>query len=268
MQKTVIDSGKNITPISEWYAYRELFWMLAWRDFRVRYAQTALGVFWAILRPALSLLVFILVFSVAAKIETPIAYPLFALSGMLVWNYFASVMSSAGSALIGAQSMVKKIYFPRIVLPASKAISGLADFFIVLVFLGALMFFYPTSLQATLLFLPLFLLLTLIAALTVGIWIAALSIRYRDFQHVLPFISQIGLYASPVAYPSTIIPEKYLWLYFLNPMAGLIEGFRWSLFGTPFPIYYSIISFMLLGVFFVGGLFYFQKTERTMADWI
>lgn len=253
--------------IKELFDYRDLFLILAWRDIRVRYAQTFLGLFWAFLQPAATLLIFILIFGKAINVDTgEVPYPLFALCGMAAWAYFSYVLSQSGQSIIGAQEMVKKIYFPRLVIPLSKAVTGFVDFFIAFIFMIVLMLIYSYPLSLNFLFFPLFFLLGILAALGVGIWLSALTIRYRDFQHVVPFLVQFGLYATPVGYPASLIPQKYQLVYYLNPMAGVVEGFRWSILGTNPPSQYSWVSYVLILIIFIGGLFYFRKVERVMAD--
>ena len=269
IQKTVIDANKKTISlgIREIIAYRDLFYTLAWRDLRVRYAQTALGLLWAFIQPLATLLIFTLIFGRAIKVETGgIPYPVFALSGMLAWSYFAYVMGQSGQSVIGAQEMVKKVYFPRLVIPLSKAVTGFVDFLVALVFLLVLMVYYQIAPSKGLVWLPLFFIMNVLAALGVGIWLSALTVRYRDFQHVVPFLVQIGLYATPIAYPVTMIPERYQWLYHLNPMAGVVEGYRWSILGETGLTVYSWLSFGLIGVIFFTGLLYFKSVEKIMAD--
>ena len=249
--------------IKELYEYRDLFLILAWRDIRVRYAQTFLGLFWAFLQPAATLLIFILIFGKAIKVDTgDVPYPLFALCGMAAWAYFSYVLSQSGQSIIGAQEMVKKIYFPRLVIPLSKAVTGFVDFFIALIFMMVLMLVYRYPPSTNLMYFPLFFIIGILAALGVGIWLSALTVRYRDFQHVVPFLVQFGLYATPVGYPASLIPQKYQLIYYLNPMAGVVEGFRWSILGTNPPGQYSLVSYTLILVLFISGLFYFRKVEK------
>lgn len=272
MMELKISSGsktKFSTIGKDLWQYRDLISILAWRDYKVRYAQTFLGFVWAFLQPLATLLIFTLIFSRVAKVDTgTIPYPLFAQSGMLAWTYFAFLISQAGNSIVGAQAMVKKIYFPRLVIPISKAIVGLIDFMIslvILIFIGVYYQFVPS---ANIIYLPLFILLLIIGGLGVGIWVSALTVRFRDFTHLLPFMVQIGMYASPVAYAANMVPEKYQWLYALNPMVGVIEGVRWSIIGGEAPgliIFFSIGVMLLL---FFTSLWYFKKVERVMADLI
>ncbi len=271
--RIIVDANKSRFSLNlkELLLYKDLFLILAYRDLRIRYAQTALGLFWAFIQPAATLLIFTVVFGRAVKVDTgPIPYSVFAICGMTSWTYFSFVLNQSGNSIIGAQEMIKKIYFPRLVIPLSKALVGLVDFVISFVILTALMVFYRTSLSANIIFLPVFILLTIVAGLAVGIWLSALTIRYRDFQHVVPFLVQFGLYATPIAYPSeTIIKNLPTWataLYYLNPMAGIVEGFRWSILGGEMPVVYAWLSFGVMIVLFISSLFYFKRVERVMAD--
>jgi lipopolysaccharide transport system permease protein len=273
MHRTIVDADKQKLRLNlrELFNYRDLFLILAYRDLRVRYAQTFLGFFWAFLQPAATLLIFTVVFGKAVKVDTGgVPYPLFAITGMAAWTYFAFVLNQSGNSIIGAQEMVKKIYFPRLVIPLSKAVVGFVDFAIVFLFLVVVMLIYSFAPSANIIYLPVFILLTIISALAVGIWLSALTIRYRDFQHVVPFLVQFGLYATPTAYPAeTIInnlPDWAVAIYYMNPMAGVVEGFRWSILGGAPPSVYAYISFALTGILFISALFYFRKVERVMAD--
>ncbi|MDN4164752.1 ABC transporter permease [Cytophagales bacterium LB-30] len=273
MHKTVVDANSSPFRLNlrELWAYRDLFIILAYRDLRVRYAQTFLGLFWAFIQPAATLLIFSVVFGRAVKVDTGgIPYPVFAIAGMSAWTYFAFVLNQSGNSIIGAQEMVKKIYFPRLVIPLSKAVVGLVDFAIVMLFLVGLMLIYRVPISANIWALPFFLLLTVVSSLAVGIWLSALTIRYRDFQHVVPFMVQFGLYATPIAYPAeTIVKNLPHWanvLYYLNPMAGVVEGFRWAIIGGAAPSEYSWISFGLIFLLFLSGIVYFKKIEKVMAD--
>ena len=273
MQKTVVDADKERLSLNlrELIAYKDLFLVLAYRDLRVRYAQTFLGLFWAFIQPAATLLIFTVVFGMAVKVDTGgVPYPIFAIAGMSAWAYFAFVLNQSGNSIIGAQEMVKKIYFPRLVIPLSKAVVGFVDFAVALLFMAILMIIYGFMPSGNIIYLPIFILLTIITALAVGIWLSALTIRYRDFQHIVPFMVQFGIYATPIAYPAeTIVKTLPTWavvIYYLNPMAGVVEGFRWSILGGEAPSQYSYISVILVIVLFVSALFYFRKVERVMAD--
>ena len=273
MNRVIVDADKQELRLNlrELFNYRDLFFILAYRDLRVRYAQTFLGIFWAFLQPAATLLIFTVIFGKAVKVDTDgVPYPVFAITGMTAWTYFAFVLNQAGNSIIGSQEMVKKIYFPRLVIPLSKAVVGFVDFAIAFIFLAVMMMIYGVSPSANIVYLPLFILLTIISALAVGIWLSALTIRYRDFQHVVPFLVQFGLYATPTAYPAETIvnslPDWAVAIYYLNPMAGVVEGFRWSVLGGAPPSDFAYISFALIGILFMSGLYYFRKAERVMAD--
>lgn len=257
--------------LKELWLYRDLFWVLAYRDLRVRYAQTLLGLLWAIIQPLTTLLIISVVFGRFVKVDTgDIPYPLFAVTGVGLWTYFSFVLSQSGSSLIGAQEMVKKIYFPRLVIPLSKAVVGLVDLGVALLLIAALFIAYGGTPVSNIVFLPIFIVLTIIASLAAGIWLSALTVRYRDFQYVVPFLVQFGLYATPVAYPSEVViknlPAWGTYLFYLNPMTGIIEGFRWCLFGGEIHFEFFWISMSFIVVIFVSGIYYFKRTERIMAD--
>jgi lipopolysaccharide transport system permease protein len=271
--RIIVDANKSRFSINlkELLDYKDLFLILAYRDLRVRYAQTFLGVTWAFVQPAATLLIFTVVFGRAVKVDTGgIPYPVFAITGMTAWTYFAFVLNQSGNSIIGAQEMVKKIYFPRLVIPLSKALVGFVDFLIAFAILIVLMAIYQVTPSINLVFLPVFVLLTLVSSLAVGVWLSALTIRYRDFQHVVPFLVQLGLYATPIAYPSeTIINNLPKWgtvLYYLNPMAGVVEGFRWSILGGISPNPFAYLSFGIVALLFISSFVYFKRVEKIMAD--
>lgn len=273
MHKLIVDSTKKGINLNlrELFQYRDLFIILAYRDLRVRYAQTFLGLLWAVIQPLATLVIFTVVFGKVAQVDTGgVPYPLFAVCGMGAWSYFSFVLNQSGNSIIGAQDMVKKIYFPRLVIPLSKALVGFVDFAIALALIIVLMINYGFMPSSNIVFLPIFLLLTIISALAVGIWLSALTIRYRDFQHVVPFLVQFGLYATPVGYQAKDIVEKLPewagYVFYANPMAGIVEGFRWSLLGGNAPNIYAYFSFAVVLVLFVSGLYYFKRVEKVMAD--
>lgn len=273
MSRIVVDANKSSFSLNlkELFSYRDLFLILAYRDLRVRYAQTFLGLAWAILQPLATLIIFTLVFGRFIRVDTGgIPYPVFALCGMVAWTYFSFVMNQSGNSIVGAQEMVKKIYFPRLIIPLSKAVVGLVDFMIAFIFLAALLVYYDVPVSRNIVALPIFLLLTILSSLAAGIWLSTLNIRFRDFQHVTPFLVQIALYATPVAYPGDVVMRSLsdagVVLFYLNPMAGIVEGFRWSILGHGSLHPVSFISFGMVVILFVTGLFYFKKVERTMAD--
>ncbi len=274
MAKLIIDAkDRSFAPnLKELYRYKDLFVTLSWRDFKVRYAQTTIGLLWAILQPVVTLLILSLVFGRFVGVKTEVPHILFTVAGMSIWTYFSYVMTNSGNSIIASQDMVKKIYFPRLIIPLSKAVVGFIDFGISILILIALMIYYQITPSANVWFAPLFILIGIIAALGVGIWLSALSVRYRDFQHVVPFMVQIGLYITPIAYPAEFatkqLPEWAANIYFLNPMAGVVQGFRWSLFGgtPPGPLMWVSIGMIL--IIFITGLLYFNKVEKNMADYV
>jgi len=274
MSKTVIDANnKNFLPnLRELRQYRDLFITLSWRDFKVRYAQTTIGFLWAFLQPVVTLLILTLVFYMVGGIETPVNYLVFTTAGYSIWSYFSFVMTNSGNSIIVNGDMVKKIYFPRLIIPLSKAVVGFIDFGIAILILIVLMIANNVAPSANIWAAPFFILLGVISALGVGIWLSALSVRFRDFQHVVPFMVQIGMYLSPVAYPAekvtNAVPGWVANLYYLNPMAGVTQGFRWSLFGGQAPGGFMWISITMVFIIFLSGLFYFKKVEREMADFV
>jgi lipopolysaccharide transport system permease protein len=272
MSKIIIEAGKNNWRLGlrELVQYRDLFFVLAYRDFRVRYAQTFLGFAWAIIQPLITLLIFVLVFGKALNIETEnIPYPLFAVSGMAGWTFFSFVLNNSGNSIINSQDMIKKIYFPRLIIPFSKALVGLIDLMIGILLVMLLLAYYRYQVSVNILFFPIAIFLAVIAGLGIGIWFSALSIRYRDIQHLIPFIVQLGLYITPIAYPSSLVTSQleqfYSVLYYLNPMAGIMDVFRWCILGIEFS-QYAYVSVIGAAVIFVSGIFYFKRVERVMAD--
>ncbi len=274
MKKTlIIDPNKRKLSlgIQELVDYKDLFWTLAYRDYRVRYAQTFLGFTWAFIQPFATLLIFTLVFGKAAKIDTgDIPYPLFAICGMAAWSYFAFVLNQSGNSIISSQNMIKKIFFPRLIIPLSKAVVGLVDFAIAFLFIIVLLIWYNFVPSHKLIYLPVFIFFGMISSLALGVWVSSLTVRYRDIQHIIPFVVQFGLYATPIAYPASIVtnslPKWAATIYFLNPMAGVVEGFRWAILGAPIENDYIYISFFISVVLFITGLFYFKKVEKVIAD--
>lgn len=273
MSKIIIDANKSWYSLGfkELLSYKDLFYTLAYRDFKVKYAQTFLGLAWAFVQPALTLLVFALLFARGLQIDTGgIPYLLFAACGLAGWTYFSTVMSQAGNSIIGAQGMVQKIYFPRLVIPLSKALVGLIDFGIALFIILLLMIIYQYPPSPNIVFLPFFILAAILSALGVGIWLSALTIRFRDFQHIVPFLVRFGMFLTPVAYPAEVVVNRLPgWaslLYYLNPIAGVVEGFRWSILGGNPPNPLSYASFTVVLLLFITSLFYFKKVERTIAD--
>jgi lipopolysaccharide transport system permease protein len=271
--KVIIDPNKSVfsLDLKELLSYKDLFYTLAYRDFKVKYAQTFLGFIWAFIQPFMTLIVFALVFSRGLQIDTGnVPYVLFAACGLAGWSYFSTVMGQAGGSIIGAQGMVQKIYFPRLIIPLSKAVVGLIDFLISLLIIFFLMFMYSYSPSANIIYLPFFILMAIVAALGAGIWLSALTIRYRDFQYVVPFLVRFGMFFTPVAYPASLlikrIPDWAAVIYYLNPIAGVIDGFRWSILNSDPPNALSYISFCVVVILFTSSLFYFKKVEKKIAD--
>jgi len=270
MQKTIIQNKNGIdlkSTFSELYEYKELLWTLAWRDIKVKYAQTFLGFTWAIIEPLITSILLSLVFNKVAKAPTQNIEPiLFAMSGMLVWNYFSNVANQGNTSLIMAQNMIKKIYFPRIIIPVSKAIASLPDLLITIAFTFILLLIYQPSVSIKILLFLIPILLTVICATSVGIWLGALNIRFRDFKHIAPFILRIGLFLTPIAYSTVGIEAKYKWLFFLNPMSGIIELLRWSIFDLPIESNYLVLSLVVLVILNITSLLYFNYMEKNIAD--
>jgi lipopolysaccharide transport system permease protein len=261
-------SGWWALPLGELWNYRELLYFFVWRDIKIRYKQTAIGAAWAVLQPFLTMLIFSLFFGRLAHIPSEgLSYPIFYYSALLPWMYFASALQSATNTIVENQRLITKVYFPRLALPLSAVLSGLVDFGISFLMFIAMMIYYRIHPTAAALWLPLFLLLAVLTALGVGLWLSALNAIYRDVRYVLPFLVQFWMFASPVAYPSSLVPEKWRWLYGLNPMAGVIEGFRWSLAGNGEPP--SRLIFVSAGVVLLvllSGVVFFQRMETTVAD--
>ena len=273
MSKTIIDANKSALSLDlkELFQYKDLFYTLAYRDFKVRYAQTFLGLAWGFIQPAMTLVVFGLLFGQGLQVDTGgVPYLLFASCGLAGWTYFSTVMGEAGNSIIGAQGMVQKIYFPRLVIPLSKAMVGLIDFGITLVIILLVMIAYQYPPSVNIVFLPLFMVMAIVCALGVGIWLSALTIRFRDFQHVVPFLIRFGMFLTPVAYPAEVVlqrlPDWAAVVYYLNPIAGVVEGFRWSIVGGNPPNIFAYVSFVVVVLLFISSLFYFKRVEKTIAD--
>jgi lipopolysaccharide transport system permease protein len=254
--------------LGELWAYRELLYFLAWREVKVRYKQTAIGVTWAVLQPLFTMLVFSLFFGRLAKIPSDgIPYPVFILAALVPWNFFANGLAQSTNSLVGTSNLITKVYFPRLAIPISSILSGVFDFVIAMVLLIALMLLYGSVPRWTVLCLPAFFLLELVTAMGVGLWLSAVSVEYRDVRHVMPFLTQFWMFASPIAYPSSLLHEPWRTLYGLNPMVGVVEGFRWALLGKgPAPAPMIGVSALVAIVILIGGAFYFRRMERTFAD--
>ena len=270
VQEIVLEAGR--TEGQYWrdlWRYRELFYFLAWRDILVRYKQTVIGIAWALIRPLLTMAVFTVVFGKIAKLPSEgVPYPLLVFAAMLPWQFFATALGEASNSLIGNSNLISKIYFPRLIVPAGSVITSFVDFLISGAFLVALMAWYRFVPDWRLLTLPFFILLAFAAALGSGLFLAALNVEYRDFRYIVPFIVQFGMYISPVGFSSSVIPEKWRLLYSLNPMVGVIEGFRWALLGgkTQLDVTVLAMSLTVISALLILGIWYFRKTERTFAD--
>jgi lipopolysaccharide transport system permease protein len=252
--------------------YRELLYFLVWRDIKVRYKQTALGVAWIILQPTLSMVVFSLLFGLLLKVPSGDApYPIFAYAALLPWNYFAGALNRSSTSVVNSAHLITKVYFPRLVIPLAGVLSGLVDFAIAFLVLVGLLIYYQVAPTWAVVLLPGFLLLAMLTALGFGLWLAALNVRYRDINYLIPFLVQVWMYATPVIYGTTLIPERFRFLISLNPMAGVTEGFRWALLGARLgdarpPDMLFAVSIALTLVVLLSGLVFFRNTERTFAD--
>lgn len=256
---------------SDLWRYRELFYILAWRDFKVRYKQTVIGVAWSVLRPLLTMAVIVVVFSKLAKLpsEGNAPYAIMSLAGLLPWQFFSNALSESSNSLISNTNLFTKVYFPRILIPASSIVLGFVDFLITFAMLLLIMIFYQFVPSINMIFLPFFFILTFLASFGVGILMSTLNLKYRDFRYIVPFVVQFGMYISPVAFSSSIVPEKYQLLYSLNPMVGIIDGFRWCIIGGEVPLNVaslSISTVVILGFAWLG-IQYFRKTEKMLADY-
>jgi lipopolysaccharide transport system permease protein len=266
---TIIRPPKGWIPINlrELWAYRELLYFLTLRDLKVRYRQTVIGFAWAVIQPLFMMIVFSLFFGTLAKVPSEgIPYPLFSYAAVLPWTLFSSSMTQSSSSLIKDSNLLQKVYFPRLLMPLAATLSALADFVIAFIILLGLMFYFGYAPGIRMLALPVFIGLELILALGVGLWLSALSVKYRDIPYVVPFIVQLGLFVSPVVYSSNLLPQRFQAIYGLNPMAGVIEGFRWSLLVTERPgnLFFASAGIALL--IFVSGAFYFRRREKAFAD--
>jgi len=266
---TVIEPQKGWRALNlrELWAYRELLMVLTQRDIKVRYKQTVLGVAWAVIQPLLTMILFSIVFGRLAKIPSDgLPYPIFVYAGLLPWTFFANALSASGNSLVGQQHLISKVYFPRLIIPLSSVGTGLIDFAVSAVILLALMLYFGIGWSSHLLAVPLLILAVIFIALGVGTLLSALTVSYRDFRYVVPFMVQFWMYATPVVYPASLFPEKWRWVLFLNPMAGLIEGFRSAFLSQPFDWTGIAISMVVAAAVFVCGVFYFEKMERRFAD--
>lgn len=283
---TVLSDGQNltvddlptllITPSNRWiplnlselWEYRELLYFLVWRDIKVRYKQTALGAAWAVVQPLFMMLVFSLFFGFLARVPSDgIPYPVFAFCALLPWQLFANALTEASNSLVGNQNLITKVYFARLVIPIAAVLSGVVDFLIAFFILIGMMLYYRIVPGWPILTLPAFILLAILTALAVGLWLSALNVQYRDVRYTMNFLVQFWLFATPVAYPSSLVPERWRVLYGINPMAGVVEGFRWALLGKSAPpSAMLLVSALVVLLLLVGGLYYFRRMEQEFAD--
>jgi lipopolysaccharide transport system permease protein len=251
------------------WRYRELFYFLAWRDILVRYKQTAIGITWALIRPFLTMVVFTVVFGQLAKLpDQGVPYPILVFAGMLPWQFFSNALGECSNSLVGNANLISKVYFPRLIVPTSAVIVSFVDFLISGMILLGLMAYYNFVPDWRILSLPIFVLIAFAASMGVGLWLAALTVQYRDFRFVVPFIIQFGLYISPVGFSSSIVPDQWRLLYSINPIVGVIDGFRWAILGGESRLYLPgfILSLVIVFLFLWSGIWYFRKMERTFAD--
>ena len=266
----VIEAGR--TEKQYWqdlWRYRELFYFLAWRDILVRYKQTIIGIAWALIRPFLTMVVFTIVFGKLAKLPSDgVPYPILVFAAMLPWQFFSNSLTNCSNSLISNTNLISKVYFPRLIVPTSAVVVSFVDFMISGMILLGLMAWYNFLPSWRIIALPLLIAIAFAAALGTGLWLAALNVKYRDFRYIVPFIVQFGLYISPVGFSSNVVPEKWRLLYSLNPMVGVIDGFRWAILGGESKLYLPgfALSLILVAVILAGGIWYFRKTERTFAD--
>ena len=267
---TIISPSKGWVSLKlqELWEYRELLYFLVWRDVKVRYKQTVLGAAWAIIQPFFTMVVFSLFFGKLAKMPSDgIPYPLFSFAALVPWAFFANGLSQSSNSLVGSAHLITKVYFPRLVVPISSVISGILDFALAFVVLLGMTLYYGMIPTLNILWLPFLLLLAFVTALGVGMWFSALNVQFRDVRYVLPFLTQFWMFATPIVYPSSLLPEPWRTVYGLNPMVGVVEGFRWALLGTqtaPGPI--VLVSSLASLAILMGGAFYFKRMEKTFAD--
>jgi homopolymeric O-antigen transport system permease protein len=266
----VIEPSRGLADfnLKEIWDYRDLMFFLAWRDINIRYKQTALGAAWAVVQPVMTMILFTIFFGRMAAVPSEgVPYPLFAFAALLPWQYFATTLGNAANSLVNNSNLLSKVYFPRLLIPLTSLFPPAVDFMIAFVVLIGLMFYYRQAPTLQVIWLPAFLILAMVTTLGAGLWFAAMNVKYRDVRHIVSVLVQFGMFVSPVAYPSRIVPMPWLNLYALNPMVGVIEGFRWALLGTgTAPLRLVAISSLAALVLFVSGLYYFRYTEKTFAD--
>ena len=267
---TLIHPSRGLVSLklAELWEYRELLYFLTWRDIKVRYKQTAIGVAWAVIQPFFAMVIFSIFFGQLAKIPSDgIPYPIFAYCALLPWQLFSHALNESSNSLVANQGLITKVYFPRLIIPVAPVLAGLVDFGIAFLVLIGMMLYYGIMPTFAVFTIPLFLILAVATALSVGLWLSALNVEYRDVRYTIPFLTQFWLFATPVAYSSSLVPESWRALYGLNPMAGVVEGFRWALLGkAEGPGTLLVVSVMVVIILFIGGLYYFRRMEKTFAD--
>lgn len=260
--------GWRSLDLPELWEYRQLFFFLTWRDIKVRYKQTVLGAAWAVIQPFFTMVVFSLFFGRFAGIPSDgVPYPIFSYAALVPWSFFSGALANSSDSLVGSSNLISKVYFPRLIIPLSVVGSGIIDFLLAFVVLLGMMFYYGIVPTIAVVWLPLLLLLAMVTAVGAGLWLSALNVQFRDVRYTIPFLTQFWLFATPIAYPSSILPESLRTIYGINPMVGVVEGFRWALLGTktaPGPV--IAISAVAASVLFVSGVYYFRRMERTFAD--
>jgi lipopolysaccharide transport system permease protein len=271
MSELIIEAGR--TEKNYWrdlWRYRELFYFLAWRDILVRYKQTIMGIAWAVVRPFLTMVIFTILFSRVAKLHAPasVPYALLVMAGMLPWQFVSASLSASSESLVQNSNLVSKIYFPRLIVPASSVITSFVDFLVTLALMAVMMAWYRFVPDWHLIALPVFIALAFAASIGLGLWLCALTVEYRDFRYIIPFVVQFGLYVSPVGFSSTVVPAKWQFLFSLNPVVGVIDGFRWSLLRGQSLIWWPnmVNSIVVTTILYVSGIWYFRKMERNFAD--
>jgi len=252
----------------EIWAYRELLYFFTWRDLKIRYKQTVIGVLWAVLQPFLTMVVFSVFFGQFVKVPSEgVPYPVFVYLGLLLWTLFSQSLTRASESVVSHSNLVKKVYFPRLIIPVAASLSALVDFFISFVILLIMMLFYKIVPGPSVVYFPFLVMLCFLCSIGIGFWLAAINVLYRDVRYAVPFLIQLGMYITPVIYPVSVVPKEYAWIIYLNPMTGIIEGFRASLLGyKAMPVAGIGISFLVTVIFLLSGLFYFRKVERIFAD--